>query len=399
MRVIKLSQADDEMKTRDACIAYFTKTIQRGSRRGKFGLTESKGRMRGITRGTLLLFCYKTELMFVARASGAVRATSWPYIPLKMGTLRQVSGSLAELERTLKRRKLIEHNLVNAQQWPTLSDACEPVVLAFVHSATDPDSALKLHHAMVELYHSAGREIRYWGKRYFAAVNRNGGLATAKRMLRRKSGGAIDAGLQKLKDFGRADELSVEAIVQRSAFRHLFTEEELAEARRRLDAPLQATKSSGDGPDETFTGAVIDDAVNPGRGRKGQRYLQDSAARKAIEDRGMKAAEKYLREKHFRTKNVCKKQSCDFRAYKDEKEYVVEVKATTGGGGEILVTAPEVRLHRKWHPANILIVVHGIRLNREGGIPKASGGTVQVYEEWAPQTDALIPMAYKCLLA
>jgi hypothetical protein len=396
MRIIKLSPADSDMKTRDDCVTYFTETIHHGYNYGKFGLTEAKSRMQGITRGVSLLFCYETELMFIARASGDIHFTSdWAYIPLKMGTLRPVSGSLRDLEQELTVRKLIDKNLVHAQQWPILSDECEPVVWAYIASPENPARALKLHAAMTDLYHTAGEKLGYWGKRYFQSVKRNGGFATAKRMLRPKPGGKIDPGLLKLLQFGWAHELSVEAIVQRPEFRRMFTEAELAEARRRLEMRVASPKPPADGPDTTHAGAVIDEAVNPGRGRKGQRYLRDAKARKAVEDRGMTVAEDFLRKRHFKTKNVCKKQSCDYFAYKNGREYIVEVKATTGAGDEVLITAPEVRLHRKRHPNNMLIVVHGIQLVRDGDEPKATGGTPELYDKWNPEDGDLTPMAYK----
>lgn len=399
MRIIKLSNSDPDMKTRDACINYFTRTIHSGYNRGRFGLTEDKSRMHGIGGGVLLLFCYKTELMFIARAAGEIRSTSdWAYIPLKMSTLHQVSGSLHDLEKDLLDRKLIDINLVNAQQWPILSEECEPIVLAFVSSPAHRDQALKLHEAMVELYQTAGHEIGYWGKRYLQSLKRNGGLATAKRMLRPKTDTKVDAGLQILKEFGRAHELSVEAIALRQQFRPLFTEQELAEAKRRLDLPVSPTKQSEDAPDSSFSGSVIDAAVNPGRGRKGQRYLQKPEERKAIEDRGMVVAERHLWDNNFKTKNVCKKESCDFRAYRGGKEYIVEVKATTGGGDEILLTRSELNLHRKRHPDNILIVVHGIKLERKGGNPRATGGEAKPYHKWSPSDAGLTPLAYRCQL-
>lgn len=91
-----------------------------------------------------------------------------------------------------------------------------------------------LHQAMLDLYYRAGRETGYWGYRYLGALKRNGGIATARRMLQPKRVDKLDAGLQKLIDAGRADELSVEAIALRPEFQELFTTAERTEARRRL---------------------------------------------------------------------------------------------------------------------------------------------------------------------
>ena len=99
----------------------------------------------------------------------------------------------------------------------------------------------RLHQAMLDIYPRAGKETGYWGNYYLRAVKRHGGLATAKRMLRPKKAGKLDKGLLSLIDAGRPD-LSVEAIVLSSEFRSLFTEEERAEASRRIESLPSYTK-------------------------------------------------------------------------------------------------------------------------------------------------------------
>jgi len=101
-----------------------------------------------------------------------------------------------------------------------------------------------LHQTMLNLYSQAGKETGYWGNYYLRSVRKHGGLATAKRMLIPKKNQKIDKGLQTLIDAGRADELSVEAIVLRSEFSTLFTDDELTEARKRIGTlPLNAKKT------------------------------------------------------------------------------------------------------------------------------------------------------------
>lgn len=129
MRIIKLSPVDEEMTTRDDVIHYFSHELWKKSRFGKFGLTPDKAQMRGIERGTLLLFSYETECMFLARAAGAIVETddaAFPaYLPLSMGSLAPVTGSLGEFEAALRRADLIDKNLVHAQAWPSLSPESE----------------------------------------------------------------------------------------------------------------------------------------------------------------------------------------------------------------------------------------------------------------------------------
>jgi 5-methylcytosine-specific restriction protein A len=86
--------------------------------------------------------------------------------------------------------------------------------------------------AFIEGYRIAGDEVGYWGRRFLQAVRRNGGLATAKRMLLRRNAGQRK-GLDALLEASRP-ELTVEAIIRRRKFRRLFTKAELATAKERL---------------------------------------------------------------------------------------------------------------------------------------------------------------------
>lgn len=70
--------------------------------------------------------------------------------------------------------------------------------------------------AFIETYRVAGKEVGYWGRRFLQAVKRNGGLATAKRMLLPRNANqrkALDALLE-----ANRPELSVEAIVLQPKF-------------------------------------------------------------------------------------------------------------------------------------------------------------------------------------
>ena len=100
---------------------------------------------------------------------------------------------------------------------------------------------------MLAVYERAGKEIGYWATRFLSSVKKNGGLATAKRMLGPASSSQIQKGLQALIDAGRPD-LSLEALVLRPRFVALFTPGELQEAKRRLEAlpPLRQPVSPED---------------------------------------------------------------------------------------------------------------------------------------------------------
>jgi len=86
--------------------------------------------------------------------------------------------------------------------------------------------------AFVEGYRVAGEEVGYWGRRFLQAVRRNGGLATAKRMLLPRNAGQRK-GLDALLEANRP-ELTVEAIVLQPKYCRLFTSAEIAIAKERL---------------------------------------------------------------------------------------------------------------------------------------------------------------------
>lgn len=47
----------------------------------------------------------------------------------------------------------------------------------------------QLYEEMIGAYYRAGSEIGYWGRYFLCSVKKNGGLATAKRMLQAKNKG------------------------------------------------------------------------------------------------------------------------------------------------------------------------------------------------------------------
>lgn len=89
-----------------------------------------------------------------------------------------------------------------------------------------------LNAALIAGYQRAGKEVGYWGSRFLQAVQRNGGLATVKRMMKPRNAGQR-AGLDALLDARRPD-LTVEAIILQPKYRGLFTMAELAAAAERL---------------------------------------------------------------------------------------------------------------------------------------------------------------------
>ena len=88
----------------------------------------------------------------------------------------------------------------------------------------------QFHEEMLRIYQEATR-FEYYARYFLRMVNERGGLAAARQLL---GGAEPSSGFTKLWEEGRLD-LSVEALVLREPWSALFTDVELAEARRRLE--------------------------------------------------------------------------------------------------------------------------------------------------------------------
>lgn len=145
----------------------------------------------------------------------------------------------------------------------------------------EEDLASALHVEMLELYDRAGNAVGYWARRYLSAVRRHGGLARAKEMLKPRTD-SQRSGLDALLSAGRP-ELTFESLVLQPRYASLFTQFELAEARRRLvdfseSAASEAKQRERLYPDELTPGELVPDG-----GRKQVRvnaYERNQAARR-----------------------------------------------------------------------------------------------------------------------
>ncbi len=135
MRIIKLSPTDDEMHTREDVLAFFQQKLRDPERDGKFGLSPAKGRMAGIRAGTLLLFTYQTECMFLARAATGIIHDDDPeypaYFQVDPSSIERVGSSLQHFEDALKKAKLRDKNLVKSRAWPQLPPRAEAFALDY----------------------------------------------------------------------------------------------------------------------------------------------------------------------------------------------------------------------------------------------------------------------------
>ena len=105
------------------------------------------------------------------------------------------------------------------------------------------DLEARFEQEMIEkVYRATGRETGYWAGYFLRSVKQHGGLGTARRLLERPH---VSQGLVKLAELGRLD-LAMEALVLDPTYQILFTDDERAIARKRLEmARAQTARAPG----------------------------------------------------------------------------------------------------------------------------------------------------------
>ena len=88
----------------------------------------------------------------------------------------------------------------------------------------------QFHHSMIGVYENA-KDYEYFATYFKRMLDEYGGVETAKRLLAKQE---IQAGLMKLWEMNLLDQ-SMEALVIQGRFKPLFTDDEISEARRRLE--------------------------------------------------------------------------------------------------------------------------------------------------------------------
>jgi len=133
------------------------------------------------------------------------------------------------------------------------------------------------------------------------------------------------------------------------------------------------------------------------RPKVGQGFGASAADRKAVEICAMEQAKRWLKDNAFtEVKDCSDSHSYDFSASRDTINWKIEVKGTTADHGDaILMTANEVELHRDERGSTVIIIVSGIRLDRSGSTPKASGGTIWAEIGWDIDKWTQTPTAFR----
>ncbi|MFF8400937.1 MrcB family domain-containing protein [Streptomyces sp. NPDC015684] len=128
--------------------------------------------------------------------------------------------------------------------------------------------------------------------------------------------------------------------------------------------------------------------------RAGQGFLLTSSERRAIERHSVRMATEYFDAQGWTVKDVGDKESFDLLLTKEGQRLHVEVKGTTSTGQEVILTRAEVEKQRKYFPANALVVVHSINLDRTGEEPTTSGGVLHCTSPWAVDDEDLTVISY-----
>jgi len=148
-------------------------------------------------------------------------------------------------------------------------------------------------------------------------------------------------------------------------------------------------------PEIVALSALVDLATNPlrhGQKQNGQGRGLTAAERKLVELEAMKHARDWLAAHGFEAEDTSLAKPYDFFATKDGVDFIVEVKGSTGGLGDIILTKNEVAAHQFWHPNNVLIVVYGMSLSDTRS--SVSGGTIHAVEAWKINDADLVPLSF-----
>ncbi|MBM7774954.1 hypothetical protein JOD54_005158 [Actinokineospora baliensis] len=140
--------------------------------------------------------------------------------------------------------------------------------------------------------------------------------------------------------------------------------------------------------------AMVETERAAGRTRRTGRGLPQPE-KVVVERHAMDLASEYLTTLGWVVEDVGATCSYDIDATRPGEHLYVEVKGTTTDGAEVILTKNEVDLMRENYPHTMLIVVHGIHLDRTGDEPRASGGTRKVFHPWEVRDDRLRPMAFR----
>jgi hypothetical protein len=130
VRIIKLSTDDADMKTRDGVDRYFLDTLPKTAPPGQFLVTKGRISENGVSPGERLVFSYKGELVYIARAASERLDTAGPeaaeyphYFIVDVESIQPATGRLTELEADLHGSGLADQNIARTRGWPIIDES------------------------------------------------------------------------------------------------------------------------------------------------------------------------------------------------------------------------------------------------------------------------------------
>lgn len=128
--------------------------------------------------------------------------------------------------------------------------------------------------------------------------------------------------------------------------------------------------------------------------RSGQGFRLTAAERRAIERRSVHVATAFFEAQGWSVKDVGDRESFDLLLRRGEERLHAEIKGTTSAGHDVILTRAEVEKQRRYYPANALVVVHSIVLDRTAEEPVASGGVLHCTSPWMIADEDLTVISY-----
>ncbi|MGW8528489.1 MULTISPECIES: MrcB family domain-containing protein [Nocardiopsidaceae] len=157
-----------------------------------------------------------------------------------------------------------------------------------------------------------------------------------------------------------------------------------------------ASHVPGDAPPEVLdaTDAAAKTAGRRTKAAKGQGFRLSAHDRRALELHSVGMATAYFETSGWTVKDVGAKESYDLLLTRGDERLHVEVKGTTSEGTQVILTRAEVEKQRELAPANALVVVHSIHLDRSVSPPTASGGVLHCTSPWKIEEEDLTVVSY-----
>jgi hypothetical protein len=153
----------------------------------------------------------------------------------------------------------------------------------------------------------------------------------------------------------------------------------------------------GEAPEVDYAEEVADAAAGKRRRRRsGAGFRTNASEIKVIEKYAIGLAIHYYEAQGWAVKELGK--PFDLELKKDGQTLHIEVKGTVSEGGSVALTYNEVAHHKKRRPANALVVVCNIKLDRSSSQPTASGGTLYELRDWSIDARRLKPISYKYIV-